>query len=225
MRPIVIVSPAGGEPGVDRPCVQDDRETLRLNNRQRAQEQAGGPGVKRTGGCRAGSAFAIRSLRATPIVTAVATVSLALGIRANTAIFSRQPRWDPLLDRTLRLTDASARTKNGSSCCMSGMYIVGCGDSRKLTETASATTPTMRSGTLRPGHHRRQGDRLLEGACAAQKFPRERLVDDWSRLFTREKIAVLAPMPSASERIATAVTIGVARSARTARRRSCTARL
>ena len=36
-----------------------------------------------------------------------------------------------------------------------------------------------------------------------------------------EKIAVFAPIPSASERIATADTIGVARSARTAKRRSC----
>ena len=35
-----------------------------------------------------------------------------------------------------------------------------------------------------------------------------------------EKIAVLAPMPSASDRIATPVTIGVARSARKASRRS-----
>src|SRR4051812_6012593 len=43
------------------------------------------------------------------------------------------------------------------------------------------------------------------------------------RLSTREKIAVFAPMPSASERMATAVTIGVARRERTARRRSCTA--
>jgi hypothetical protein len=32
--------------------------------------------------------FAIRALRATPVVTAVAILSLALGIRANSAIFS-----------------------------------------------------------------------------------------------------------------------------------------
>src|SRR5262245_16643710 len=40
------------------------------------------------------------------------------------------------------------------------------------------------------------------------------------RLFTSEKIAVLAPMPSASESTATIETIGVARRARTARRKS-----
>ena len=43
-----------------------------------------------------------------------------------------------------------------------------------------------------------------------------------SRLLTSEKIAVLAPMPSASDSAATRETTGVARSARTARRRSCT---
>jgi hypothetical protein len=37
---------------------------------------------------------------------------------------------------------------------------------------------------------------------------------------TREKIAVFAPMPRPSERMATAVTIGVARSERMASRRS-----
>src|SRR2546426_12351862 len=42
-----------------------------------------------------------------------------------------------------------------------------------------------------------------------------------SMLLTREKIAVLAPIPRASERAATPQTIGVARSARRARRRSC----
>ncbi len=43
-----------------------------------------------------------------------------------------------------------------------------------------------------------------------------------SRLLTSEKIAVLAPMPSASDSTATRETTGVARSARKARRRSCT---
>ena len=42
--------------------------------------------------------LAFRSLRATPIVTAVAILSLALGIGANTAIFSLV---DSLLLRTL----------------------------------------------------------------------------------------------------------------------------
>ena len=42
------------------------------------------------------------------------------------------------------------------------------------------------------------------------------------RLLTREKIAVLAPMPRASDRIAMPVTTGAARSTRTATRRSCT---
>jgi hypothetical protein len=37
-----------------------------------------------------------------------------------------------------------------------------------------------------------------------------------------EKMAVLAPMPSASDSTAAAVTIGVDRSARSASRRSCT---
>jgi hypothetical protein len=39
-----------------------------------------------------------------------------------------------------------------------------------------------------------------------------------------EKIAVFAPIPSASERIATIVTTGVAFSARNASRRSCMGR-
>src|SRR5262245_5820298 len=43
-----------------------------------------------------------------------------------------------------------------------------------------------------------------------------------NRLSTREKMAVFAPMPKVSERTATAVTIGVARRERTARRRSFT---
>src|SRR5258707_4373517 len=42
-----------------------------------------------------------------------------------------------------------------------------------------------------------------------------------SRLLTMEKMAVLAPMPSASDRIATSETTGVARSERNARRMSC----
>jgi hypothetical protein len=40
-------------------------------------------------------------------------------------------------------------------------------------------------------------------------------------LLTSEKIAVLAPMPSASDTTATTVTTGEARNVRTARRRFC----
>src|ERR1051326_6512224 len=49
--------------------------------------------------------------------------------------------------------------------------------------------------------------------------------DRSSRPLTMEKMAVLAPMPSASGRIATIETTGVARSDRTARRMSCMMRL
>src|SRR5438445_776469 len=46
--------------------------------------------------------YAIRTLRATPIVTAVAILSLALGIGANTAIFSLV---NSLLIRSLPVTE------------------------------------------------------------------------------------------------------------------------
>src|SRR5689334_6013672 len=46
--------------------------------------------------------LAIRTLRATPIVTSVAILSLALGIGANTAIFSLV---DTLILRSLPVTD------------------------------------------------------------------------------------------------------------------------
>ena len=48
--------------------------------------------------------LAVRALRATPIVTAVAVLSLALGIGANTAIFSLI---DSLMLRTLPVKDPS----------------------------------------------------------------------------------------------------------------------
>ncbi|HEY7057869.1 MAG TPA: hypothetical protein VH458_15140, partial [Vicinamibacterales bacterium] len=48
--------------------------------------------------------MAVRALRATPIVTLVAIVSLALGIGANTAIFALI---DGLLLRTLPVSDPS----------------------------------------------------------------------------------------------------------------------
>ena len=65
--------------------------------------------------------LAVRSLRATPVVTAVAILSLALGIGANTAIFSLI---DSLLLRTLpvrepgrlvMLSSAASRNVNGWS--------------------------------------------------------------------------------------------------------------
>jgi putative ABC transport system permease protein len=54
------------------------------------------------GGCMLDLRLALRALRATPIVTAVAVLSLALAIGANTAIFSLV---DSLLLRTLPVRD------------------------------------------------------------------------------------------------------------------------
>ena len=68
--------------------------------------------------------LAFRSLRATPIVTAVAILSLALGIGANTAIFSLV---DSLLLRTLPVLEPQRLAFISDRRSINGLRIADCG--------------------------------------------------------------------------------------------------
>src|SRR5205085_2635709 len=91
--------------------------------------------------------FAVRSLRATPIVTAVAILSLALGIGANVAIFSLI---NSLLLRTLPVAapDRLVLLSNAASRNPSGWSVPVWEEIRRrpeLFETAAGWMPTRLS--------------------------------------------------------------------------------
>ena len=107
--------------------------------------------------------LALRGLRRSPLFAAVAILSLALGIGANTAIFT-------LIDQIL-LRKLPVRDPSSSSCCSSGATTTaatwdrGCTRIPSIRTTSRKPSRSRRSSARRlvPHPWRRQPDRTCRG--------------------------------------------------------------